>query len=61
MTEPFLIIERLKTARTDGHPLSDQTKATYGYQKQGVGYGYCADLMVMPTLTWMPWGVTGPR
>jgi hypothetical protein len=29
--------------------IDDTIRATYGYAKQGAGYGYCADLRVMPT------------
>src|SRR5665811_2020421 len=41
--------------------IDDTIKATHGYQKQGAGYGYCADLMVMPTFTRIALGVRGPR
>ena len=29
--------------------IDDTIKATHGYAKQGAGYGYCADLRLMPT------------
>ena len=29
--------------------IDDTIKATHGYQKQGAGHGYCADLGIMPT------------
>ena len=29
--------------------VDDTIRATYGHAKQGAGYGYCADLRVMPT------------
>jgi hypothetical protein len=33
--------------------VDDTIRSTYGYAKQGAGYGYCADLRVMPTWVWI--------
>jgi hypothetical protein len=39
--------------------IDDTIKATHGYAKQGAGYGYYADLMVMPTFTRIALGGKG--
>ena len=48
-----------RRSRRGGDDGDDTIKATHGYQKQGAGYGYCADLMVMPTLTPIALGGNG--
>ncbi|MEO8907437.1 MAG: hypothetical protein ABI310_05100 [Microbacteriaceae bacterium] len=35
--------------------IDDTMRVTYGYAKQGAGYGYCADLAIVPTSTRIPW------